>query len=316
MEKIGTLRGDVPQQLQWKTWFILHLHFAQRGVENDHSLKKDDISFNSKSGRKVLILRDFRTKNHRGSDLTKSTEGVVVETGGPNCPVAIVMEYMKRLHPKCEFFWQRTLPQYLPSDDTWFANAKVGHNTISAMMKNISIFLRLSKTYTNHCVRATCITVLGKSFQDNEIKAVSGHKTLQALGIYKRTSEDTLMSMSDTLHACMSKRKCDTKEGVPAPTMESIRAMPTPEIFDSEKTMNAMSTFEKSASEETINAMPMLEKSNSEETTNAMATRDETAQKYNDIANVCAQYDSRVFSQFSPQLQNCSHISFTFNFQK
>jgi hypothetical protein len=36
-------------------------------------------------------------------------------------------------------------------------------NALANMMSNISKSVHLSKNYTNHCVRATCITVLSES---------------------------------------------------------------------------------------------------------------------------------------------------------
>jgi hypothetical protein len=250
--------------------------------------------------------------------LTKSSEGVVVETGGPDdCPIGFVKEYLKHTHPLCDFLWQRPLQQYRPTDDKWFGNSKLGHNTMTAMMKNISKFLFLSKLYTNHCVRATtAITILGKSFQDNDIAAVSGHKTLQALGIYKRTSVDTLVTMSEALHASMTKRKCDDAVQGNSPTKE------VPAVEDSltnATTNHAPTVF--STDDATTREVPAVVVSVTNATTiNAPATfsasNNGADQQYNGIAKLCAENDSRVFSHFAPLIQNCSNITFNFNFHK
>jgi len=53
------------------------------------------------------------------------------------------------------------------------------------MMKEISIGANLSKTYTNHCVRSTSITVLSDSgVPARHIMSISGHKNEQSLSSY------------------------------------------------------------------------------------------------------------------------------------
>jgi hypothetical protein len=207
MLKISNLSLDIPVQLQWKVWVIIQFQFAQRGMENIHAMLKTDIKITKdKSEKKVVRLRDFLTKNHRGGDLTKSTEACIYETKTSDCPVLVIEKYLEHLHPDCDYLWQRPLQMFTDDRKNWYANAKVGHNSISTMMKRISEFLNLSQSFTNHCLRSTAITVLGKKFQDTDVRSVSGHKTLVALGIYKRTSNDTLADMSHTLHHYMTKK--------------------------------------------------------------------------------------------------------------
>ncbi|CAC5426110.1 unnamed protein product [Mytilus coruscus] len=55
------------------------------------------------------------------------------------------------------------------------------------MMKNISQSANLCKTYKNHCVRATCITVLTDSdFEARHIVTISGHRNEQSVQNYVR----------------------------------------------------------------------------------------------------------------------------------
>ena len=67
---------------------------------------------------------------------------------------------------------------------------KKSKNTMGEMMKHISLKARLSKTYTNHCVRASCITRLSSSgVPDSVIMSTSGHKSVKSLATYNRTTE-------------------------------------------------------------------------------------------------------------------------------
>jgi hypothetical protein len=59
MKLIANLRADNPEMLQLKVWFTLQLHFARRGAENVHAMKKVDIIFEENRENKIqLSLRD------------------------------------------------------------------------------------------------------------------------------------------------------------------------------------------------------------------------------------------------------------------
>ena len=325
MEKISALDKAVPQQLQWKVWMTLHIQFAQRGNENDDSMKKDDLMITKENSHKVLRLRDYLTKNHRGSDLTKFSEGVIVETGGEDCPILLIESYLSHLNPHCPFLWQRPLCSYRYEDDIWFTRSKCGHNTMVSMMKNISKFLNMSRIYTNHSVRATSITLLGQSFQDNDIRAVSGHKTLVALGVYKRTSGDTLATMSRALQAHLTpKRICSDSR---TPTSErpcSSTSAVTPLDIPCSSSRSSDSVVAPldipcSSSRSSANVVSHLQNCSSITVPPVdipFCTSSTAADSFQKITKICAQNDSRVFSQFAPHMQNCDNVTFNFNFHK
>ena len=66
-------------------------------------------------------------------------------------------------------------------------------------MPKISSLAKCSQKYTNHCLRVTSCTLLAEKFSENDIKSVSGHKSNDALGIYRRVSEKRKSEMSDFL---------------------------------------------------------------------------------------------------------------------
>ena len=75
-------------------------------------------------------------------------------------------------------------------DSTWYTRHPIGKNTLCNMMKRLSNQAHLSRQYTNHSVRATCITKLSeKGVQENIIMATSGHKSVESLKAYNRTTE-------------------------------------------------------------------------------------------------------------------------------
>jgi hypothetical protein len=202
LRRIGEMVPDNPVKMQLKVWFTIQFHFANRGVENCHGLQKNDLLFiKTNDGKNAIQVRDFMTKNHREIDNTKASIALIVESGDHNCPVNLIRDYLDKLNVGNPNLWQR------PSKtmgDRWYDDQKVGQNAISTMMKKICATCSLEKLYTNHCVRATAITMLGHSFGDNDIRSISGHKSLNSIGIYKRTSQQVLEHMSAHLHTSMS----------------------------------------------------------------------------------------------------------------
>lgn len=84
----------------------------------------------------------------------------------------------------------------------WYDNMVVGERTLGEMMKQISTQAKLSMDYTNHCIRATAVTILDKSgFEARHIMSVSGHRSESSIRSYSKTDESTKKRMSETLTA-------------------------------------------------------------------------------------------------------------------
>jgi hypothetical protein len=210
MEKIATLPITSPLNLQLKTWFFFHYHLALRGNENCHEWKKEDILIKYDNGRKFIELRDMLTKNHRGETNNKSSEGRMYESQEQNCPVKCVETYLSKLNRDNEFLWQRPKQVY-HQEPSWFGNQKVGVNQMKVFMKKISEIAQLSRLYTNHTPRATCITLLGQYYPDSDVASHSGHKSITAMSIYKRTSNSVKSNISSTLSTYLSPKKASSE---------------------------------------------------------------------------------------------------------
>jgi len=166
LNNVAALSTNSPVTLQMKVWFTFQFHFAQRGKENIHGMKKSDLLFHTNDrGKTEIHLRDFMTKNHRASDSSKSTEAFIAEVGGEDCPVTMIKRYLSLLNDANPFLWQKPNPNFAENGARWYQNSKVGENTISKMMHQIVTECKLSRDYTNHCVRSTAITLLGRSYQ-------------------------------------------------------------------------------------------------------------------------------------------------------
>lgn len=202
LEKVvNNLHPNVPFHLQLLTFFYIMLYFARRGRENLAEMTKCFVIFktNEKGERYVVKSRDELTKNHRESDTRKIEGGRIYETNSEKCPVKIISSYLAKLNPNCNFLWQKPKIN-ICEGECWFENKKIGKNTLGNFMKSISKICNLSEIYTNHCLRSTVCTILGEQgFSDISIKAISGHRSISALSIYKRPQEQEVANMSKSI---------------------------------------------------------------------------------------------------------------------
>lgn len=120
---------------------------------------------------------------------------------------------MSKLNPLNPNFWQRpkSASTVSPTDDIWYDNIAIGKNSLGNMMAKISTECELSKRYTNHCVRSTCITALDDGGIDTRhIMGLSGHKSEKALHSYShRLSENKKRQMSDVLSTAIKGKEND-----------------------------------------------------------------------------------------------------------
>ena len=72
-------------------------------------------------------------------------------------------------------------------------------------MKNISQDAGLDQIYTNHCIRATCITVLDNTGTEaRHIMSVSGHKSENSIRSYSKTRFDLKRKISNILSSTIT----------------------------------------------------------------------------------------------------------------
>ena len=182
-------------------FFDLMLFLCRRGQENLRHFKKTDFSVKIAANGRQFIEKsvDELTKNRRESNDAQQG-GVVYETGTPTCPVASFKLYISHLNPKIEEFFQRP-KSAAPLVGPWFDAQVLGVNYLSQMMKNISIDAELSEVYTNHCIRATSVTVLDDcGVEARHIMAVSGHRSEGSIRSYAaRTGIGMKRKMSESL---------------------------------------------------------------------------------------------------------------------
>ena len=108
--------------------------------------------------------------------------------------------------------------------------------TLGNMMREISAKAMLSKVYTNHCVRATAITLWSEAgLSDRHICHISGHRNPNSLQHYNsRPSSSQLRKCSDVLSSALQEANQSAQESSSAQESFSAQESSTSTITRNE----------------------------------------------------------------------------------
>ena len=212
--ELGPADTKDPAQLQRTTWFYIGLFFGRRGRENQRQMKPAMLVLRmTPQGQEYFELnRQFpgavaATKNHQGglNDVEDESDAKIFSVPeSPKCPVKTIKNYLSHLNPKQDALFQRPkeVRSFSPEEEkVWFCNAPLGANTLDSMLKSMSSRAGIQPHLTNHCLRATTVTVLSDSnCETRHIKSVTGHKSDQSIESYnERPSFEQQRKMSNVL---------------------------------------------------------------------------------------------------------------------
>ncbi|XP_030828488.1 uncharacterized protein LOC115919264 [Strongylocentrotus purpuratus] len=177
--------------------------FCNQGWENIRSMKPSHFTVTTdENGRRYMSKRDCLTKNNREDEDDSSNCGLMYEMPmNDKCPVKSYLMYVSKLNSKCTFLWQKPKSKAPQQDGApGYDSSPVGVNTIANKVKEISKKAGCKQTYTNHHLRAICISSLdGAGFETRDIMRMSGHRSASSLKHYSTTSEKRKRGMSGQL---------------------------------------------------------------------------------------------------------------------
>ena len=198
-QQLGPADTKCPSQLLRTSWFYVTLYFGKRGRENQQQMTKRMLAPRTTPlGKRYYELqRDapgavFATKHHQGglNDEEDDSDGKMFEVAGsPRCPVKTVENYISHLNPEMEILFQRPRSvsgKFNPDvESVWYCNSPLGKSYLSSMMRNMSTNANIVPPLTNHCVRATSVTILSEAnVETRHIKCVTGHKSDTSIEAY------------------------------------------------------------------------------------------------------------------------------------
>ena len=218
-----------PACLLRKVWFKLHAVLVQERYWRQAFTPPRYFPVTERRRWCWLRLHDpwRAVKNHQGGFPYKSSDERqtrLYSTGQDGDAFSCFRKYLDKLNPRQQAFFQKPREKFEQSDQVWFENMPLGVNKLSTIMKQISIGAGLSKKYTNHCVRATAITLWSYScVAARHIMSISSHANEQSLASYnRRPSTSQLKNCSDILSHALQ------KGWAPAQTVTTVASFPNP----------------------------------------------------------------------------------------
>ena len=133
------------------------------------------------------------------------------------CLVKSFMTYMSKLHPRCDRLWQHPKKvENISNTDIWYKPSKMGNNPLVTFMSCLSHDADLSHVYTNHSIRSTATTFLGRAnFIPKQIMSVTGHHSLNSLAVYQKVSQNEKLAMGMAMNMYLQSNEQPRKEVQP-----------------------------------------------------------------------------------------------------
>ncbi len=92
-------------------------------------------------------------------------------------------------------------PATKPTQDCWYTTRPLGHNTLTKTIARLCASAGIEGFKTNHSLRATTATRLYQSGVDEQlVMERTGHRSLEGVRNYKRTSSQQKEALSDILY--------------------------------------------------------------------------------------------------------------------
>lgn len=198
---------STPTILQQEIWYNIMYYFGNRGREGirDLTVENFDFAFDSNDEEYVYMIHDIHQKNVKPScskkdfDNCKQSRMYANKREPSICPVIKFRLYLSKIPSGCKNLFPK--PKKVGKVDWYQSKQVIGKTLLGTMMKTISKDAKLSKEYTNHCIRPTVVTNLREDgFDRVEVCAITGHKCEKSIERYDKTcKERTLQRMSNSL---------------------------------------------------------------------------------------------------------------------
>ena len=149
---------------------------------------------------------EFGSKNHPGGVNDTSGKSVtIVDVGGQRSHVVLLDQYLSKV-PKDNIdndslFYLSPLPFTPLRQRPWYFSDPYPIRALDSLLKTMTSHAGLKGNYTNHSLRATGATVLfDVGIPEAVIQKRTGHKSLEALRTYERTTTEQNTQVSGLLH--------------------------------------------------------------------------------------------------------------------
>lgn len=205
----GVLGDHSPQALLNTVFYQNGVNFALRSGDKHRQLRYRECQIRvvEKPGERPYLqyVEDVSKNNQGGLKGRKNRSKEVIhhsnEENPVRCPVRLFKLYNKlcpKDRPENAFYLQ---PLRKFKDDCWFSVKPLGHNPLNNMVREMCKAAEIEGFKTNHSLRATTATRLYQAGVDEQlIMERTGHRSLDGVRSYKRTSQEQQATLSDIMN--------------------------------------------------------------------------------------------------------------------
>ena len=156
--------------------------------------------------RPYLRYTEDTSKNHPGGLRDRKQAQKVVghhsnPTNPQRCFVRLFKLYLEKCPPDAPAHALYLRPAHIPTSSCWYSRCVLGHKTLSKTVAHLCQSAGIAGFKTNHSLRATATSRLYHSGVDEQlIMERTGHRSLEGVRSYKRTSDTQGENLSDILN--------------------------------------------------------------------------------------------------------------------
>ena len=199
------LNVDTPLGLLRAVFFYNGKCFCLRGGQEQRELKISQLERLHDPER--YLYRENSSKNRKGGlkELRLEHKSVVIVANpdvGVRCHVYLLDLYISKLPPEAvakDLFYCRPL-QFAPVDKPWFIPVPIGRNLLAKMMSTMCEEAGIASAKTNHSLRvAGTSAMFDAGVPERIIQGRTGHRSLEALRMYERVTNQQEIQVSKVL---------------------------------------------------------------------------------------------------------------------
>ena len=226
-----------PKALQQAVFYYVGKHFCIRGGEEQRKLGPSQFIRSTDPDCYTYVEHGSKNRSGGLAQLraeNKSVPCFAVPENLPVCLVYLLDLYLKRLPEyafKEDVLYCRPKPK-APVDKgiPWYEACPVGKNKLGSMVSEMCAEAGIARK-TNHSLRATGATTLFRSnVPEKIIQKTTGHRSLEALRMYERTSTEQHQAVSKLM---MSTKKTSYEEQMQENKGQSKRSIVTTHPLES-----------------------------------------------------------------------------------
>jgi len=209
LKESAVINPKTPRGLLYNVWFHVALYFPRLGREGQRKLTKASFLFLQDEGNNwyATMAHDESRKTHQGGKYDTATNYEkrrrMYQTEHQSDGFNALQLYCRKLNPACNAFFQFPKRYWNgPEESVWFENRCLGVNKLGSMMEELNKKANLSHVYTNHCIRATAVTLWSDAGLSNSLSSHGNENSLKSYDA--RPSSQQLQECSNVLSSTLN----------------------------------------------------------------------------------------------------------------